>query len=383
MSTQDQYERFLSFLEVDPNNVQLLVNTANLASELGHFDQAIKLADQGLALEPKHQVLISTKALACLSSGNIDSALKLFQQLLDDGLRDPIVRYNLAYCMVLKEGNEQALPLLEDALEHYAVLPQMLLLKIRTLYNLEELEEAIEVGKQALVSDPNNGAVHELMSSLYIDTSDFPNAQNHAKLALDINPNLGLAHTSMGTAALNMQDDATAIARFDDAIRLNMQDGRAWLGKAMAQMLQQNLIQAEISFKSAIQFMPTHLGSYSALAWCQISQQKLQEAEATVMQAMAIDDTFSENHGTLAVLAVMQGNIGRAKTLSRIALGIDKESFSGLYAQALILQAEDNPASAQKIIDGILDAPSTLEQGSLRRYVEQYVKNKTPDKTLI
>lgn len=378
MSTQDQYQRFLNFLKEDANNIELLTNTANLASELGHYTEAIALADRGLALDQKHQDLLFTKALASLSSGDIDQAQSLFQQLVDDGHDDPTLRYNLAYCLALKEQYEQVLPVLEGALEHYEALPQMLLLKMRALYELGELEAAAELGKEALEINTADGAVHELMSSLYIDLSDFTNAQHHAAQALQTNPNLGLAHTSMGTVALNMQDDATAITRFDDALRINNQDGRAWLGKAMAQMLQQNLPLAETSFMSAIQFMPTHLGTYQALAWCQIYQQKLSEAEDTTKQAMAIDDTFSENHGTLAVLSAMRGDIESAKKLSRTALGLDKASFSGLYSQALILQAEGNAKLAQKIIDGILDAPNVLENSSLRQYIEQYVQKNSP-----
>ena len=378
MSTQDQYERFLSFLEVDPYNVQLLANTANLASELGHYGQAIELADRGLTLEPKHQVLLSTKALACLSSGDVDSALTQFQQLLDDGQHEPIVRYNLAYCLMLKEQDEQALTLLDDALEQYGELPQMVTLKMRAIYTMGELDKAIELGKQALAANPDDGSVHEIMSSLYFDSSDFVSAQQHAMLALNVNPNLGSAHTSIGMVALNTQDEAIAESRFDEAIRLNKRDGRAWLGKAMVEMLKQNLTQAEPSFKSAIQFMPTHLGSYLALAWCQISQHKLDEAETTAMQAMAIDGNFSEIHGTLAVLAVFKGDIENANKLSRYALAFDRSSFSGLYALALIQAATGHAERSQRIIDTILDAPTTLDQGNLRNYLAQYVKNKTP-----
>ena len=183
MSTQDQYERFLRFLEVDPYNVQLLANTANLASELGHYGQAIELADRGLTLEPKHQVLLSTKALACLSSGDVDSALTQFQQLLDDGQHEPIVRYNLAYCLMLKEQDEQALTLLDDALEQYGELPQMVTLKMRAIYTMGELDKAIELGKQALAANPDDGSVHEIMSSLYFDSSDFVSAQQAAGYA--------------------------------------------------------------------------------------------------------------------------------------------------------------------------------------------------------
>lgn len=384
MTTETQLERYLGFLESDPNNIQLIANTANLAYESGQFQQALHLADSGLNLEANHQILLSTKALSYMSLGKIDEALTVFQQLLSLGEQHPVIRYNMAYCYALQQLHEQALPLLGDSVQHYADMPQLLHLHVRVLHELEALEDAIALGLQALnlqgTTDAANGKVHELLSSLYVDMADFSAAQHHAALALKTNPNLPNAHTSIGTAALSTQDDQIAIQHFDQAITLNQQDGRAWLGKAMALMLQNKLTEAEVNFNAAITHMPTHLGSYQALAWCQITQNNLTSALQTAQKAMAIDDTFSENHGTLAVLAVMQGNVELAQREARIALGLDKASFSGNYAQALVLQAQGDDKGGQQIIDNLLDGPEVINQQSLRQFVLQHQQKLPPQK---
>ena len=381
MTTETQLERYLAFIESDPNNIQLIANTANLAYESGQYQQALNLADTGLKLEANHQILLSTKALSFMSLGNIGEALTVFQQLLSLGEQHPAIRYNMAYCYALQQQHDQALPLLEDSLQHYADMPQMLHLHVRILHELEALEDAIALGLQALsltsaveasINDLANGKVHELLSSLYVDMADFTAAKHHAALALKTNPNLPNAHTSIGTAALSTQDDQIAMQHFDQAITLNQQDGRAWLGKAMALMLQNKLAEAEVNFNTAISHMPTHLSSYQALAWCQISQNNLAAAQQTAQKALAIDDTFSENHGTLAVLAVMQGDIALAQKHARIALGLDKASFSGNYAQALVLQAQGDDKGGQQMIDRLLDSPEVINQQNLRQFVLQH-----------
>jgi tetratricopeptide (TPR) repeat protein len=381
MTSETQLERYLGFLESDPNNIQLIANTANLAYESDQFQQALTLADTGLSIEPNHQILLSTKALSHMSLGDTDKALAIFQQLLSLGEQHPVIRYNMAYCYALQQQHDQALPLLEDSLQHYADMPQMLHLHMRVLHELEALEDAIALGLQALslhhdadapIDDAANGKVHELLSSLYVDMADFSAAQHHAALALKTNPNLPNAHTSIGTAALSTQDDQIALQHFNQAITLNQQDGRAWLGKAMALMLQNKLTEAEASFNAAITHMPTHLGSYQALAWCQITQNNLTAAQQTAQKALAIDDTFSENHGTLAVLAVMQGNIELAQREAQVALRLDKASFSGNYAQALVLQAKGDDKGGQQMIDSLLDSPEVINQQSLRQFVLQH-----------
>lgn len=376
-TSQEQYERYLSFLQSDPNNIQLIADSASLAQEIGYHEAALELSDRGLSLEPNHLVLTSVKAISLLSLGQIDDALHLFLQLHFNDKNNPIIRYNIAYCLTLQSQQAQALPMLDDALAHYEHLPQMVHLQIRMLYDIEELEQAIELSKQVIELNPEDGKVHELLSSLYVDTNDFAEAQKHAALALQTNTNLALAHTSLGTAALSKQDDLTALQHFDKALQINQQNGRAWLGKAMTLMLQNNLAESERCFNAAIEYMPDHLGSYQALAWCQITQGNITTAEVTVRKALAIDVTFSENHGTLAVLAAIQGNLELAQTEAKIALKLDKTSFSGNYAQALIAQAQGNTQQAQQMIDTILDNPEIINHQSLRQFIAQHRQKKT------
>jgi tetratricopeptide (TPR) repeat protein len=372
--SQDQYQRYLGFLEADPDNLNLICETVRLAPSLGYFQEAIELCDRGLALDNSHRELLSIKALSLLSNGEISEALALFERLHGGDQEDRVIKYNMAYCLALQGQPAQALQLLEDGLTHYDSIPQMAHLQIRMLYDLEELEQAIDLSKQVLEINPADGKVHELLSSLYIDESDFASAETHAALALQGNPNLALAHTSMGTAALSKQDDLRALQHFEQALELNQKNGRAWLGKAMTFMMQNKLPEAEQSFDAAIEYMPSHLGAYQALTWCYISQGNLQKAEQTVKKALEIDDTFSENHGTLAVLAVMQGQLSLAQTEAQLALRLDRASFSGNYARALIAQANGNADEADEIIDTILDSPDIVNNLSLRQFITQFRK---------
>lgn len=74
------------------------------------------------------------------------------------------------------------------------------------------------------------------------------------------------------------------------------------------------------------------------------------------------------------MLARTTGQSRLAKTEIRTALGLDKNAFSGLYAQALLLQSQGDERRAQQIIDGMLDAPEALNQQSLRQFLVQHMQ---------
>lgn len=378
MSAQEQYERYSQFLEVDPDNLQLLSDITNCAYELGRMQDVMEFSSRALQLDSSNGDIRATRALAALSLGNIEEALSLLQQLIQEGEQHPVIRYNFAYCLALRHEYQQALEQLTDAEDHLQDIPQMVHLKLKVLHFLGEVTQAIELGERALSLHPDDAMLHGLVSSLYIDETNFDQARSHAEQAIKTGNTIPEAHTTLGTLALSEQDDAVALDHFENAIRLKANSGRAWLGKAMAEMLQNSLESAEESFDTALQYMPNHLGTWQALAWCQLAKHDLDAAEATVRKALAIDDTFSENHGTLAVIAVLRGDTELAQQSIRRALGLDRESFSGLFAQALLLKQQGRAEASRKLIDGILDHPMMAGQPTLRSVlIKQMGKQKS------
>jgi tetratricopeptide (TPR) repeat protein len=375
MPTQEQFDRYSQFLESDPQNIRLLTDTANCAHEMGHLNDVIELTSRGLQVDPGNRELRASKALATLGLGNFTEAAKLLQQLVDEGENAPAIRYNLAYCLALSQQYPQALALLEDAETHYAELPQMVHLKVKALHFMAELEQAIALCQRCLQQQPQDAVLHGALSTMYIDTTEFGLAKQHAELAMQSGSPPPEAETTMGVIALSDQDDATALVHFEKAIAAKQNSGRAWLGKAMSLMMQQQLPDAEQSYNSALQYMPNHLGTWQGLAWCQIAANNLDGAEQSLQKALEIDDTFAETHGALAVIAVLRGDTQQARTLIRRSLGIDHESFSGLFAQALLLKQQGKVEASQKLINTMLDEPILPDQRTLRESFIKHMSN--------
>lgn len=375
MSSQEKFNRYMQFLETDPENINLLIDAAHCAYDIGQFNDVASLTHRGLSIAPDNNTLRVLQALATLAQGKPQEAAVLLQRLVDEGEHDSVIRYNLAYCRALNHEYAQALELLDDAEAELQNLPQMTHLKIKALHFLGNLDDAIASGEKALTIVPQDATIHGLLSSLYIDDMNFDLAKQHAEQAIASGKAIPEAHASLGTFALSEQDDISALQHFEHAIQIKPNSGRAWLGKGMTEMLQNRLEPAENTFNTALEHMPKHLGTWHALAWCQIAQHNLDDAEKTLNKAMEIDENFAETHGALAIIAVLRGNLDAAKLSIRRALGLDNQSFSGLFAQALLLKHQGRAESSQKLIDGMLDQAILPNQQTLRQSLMKHMSN--------
>jgi len=105
--------------------------------------------------------------------------------------------------------------------------------------------------------------------------------------------------------------------------------------------------------KKATHYMPSHLGTWHALAWAQLVNNDIAGARESFESCLDVDRTFAETHGGLAVIDIIQGHPETAKEKIKLALRLDKGSFSANFAQSLILQKPD-PEQSRKIIENIM-----------------------------
>lgn len=75
-------------------------------------------------------------------------------------------------------------------------------------------------------------------------------------------------------------------------------------------------------------------------------------------------------------------SLGLTQTEAQIALRLDRESFAGNYARALIAQANGDSQQANQIIDAILDHPNIINNLSLRQFVAQFKQQGKSGQTL-
>jgi Flp pilus assembly protein TadD len=141
-------------------------------------------------------------------------------------------------------------------------------------------------------------------------------------------------------------------------------------------MLKLDLDAAMDALQKAVKYMPNHIGTWHALAWCQIIKNDLDGAKTSFDEAMKIDRNFGETHGGLAVIAYVQGDKETAKTESRKAVLLDPMSFSGRFAESLLLQDTD-PEAAREMISNIMQSSIGDDGKSLQEILSGYMSKQT------
>jgi len=349
---RSRLDRYYGFLKQDRSNPNLITEVADLHLQLGEFLQARQVLENALSQWPDHAALKSRLATAAIASNQAGEAISLLQELMRGGTDNPVIRYNLAYALMLTSRFAEAKDLLIP-IANSTEAPEAPLLLAQALHHLGEMEEAIKQVQAYLASAPNDANALGLLALLNLDVDDSVASKEAAEKALTANPDNLNALVSLGSLALAEQDEEQAKIYLDRAVTRHPKSGRAWSGRGLAAMLSLDLTHALEYFDQAVQHMPNHIGTWHSLAWCQILNNDLTGAQESFNRAMELDRNFGETHGGLAVVAILQNRLEEAPTMIKRALKLNPLSFAGRFAQSLMTQKSD-PKKAQQMIQNIL-----------------------------
>ena len=115
------------------------------------------------------------------------------------------------------------------------------------------------------------------------------------------------------------------------------------------------------------------------MAWNQIVTNNIAGAKASFLIALELDRNFAETHGGLAVIAVLEGRHQEAEQEIKVALKLDPQCFSALYARTLLMSRAGHGKVAVKMIEGVLTSTPVPGGGTLadmlRRVVNKQAKH--------
>ena len=175
------YQELKHFLEQDPDNTALRLDCADAAIAEDAFDDAmtllVPLAEKG---EPK---AIGLMGLIDLRKGEHEAAAKTFGMLMDGGIDDPGLRFNLAWSLAHLKRFEDALEVLTD--DAARSLPQGAMLRVQLLHQLERFEDAADMARAYVELFPDYPGLLAAASTIAMDTDDAEWAQELAARAPD------------------------------------------------------------------------------------------------------------------------------------------------------------------------------------------------------
>lgn len=331
-------DRLWSYHQADPGNVNLLRDIAREGFATNEPQQALKALDllhaggQSEANDEAAAIHLLTKLR------QVDTACERARAAHEAWPDDEAVRLEGGRALCNARLYDEALAWLTSAPFNEPALAQMAgELALQSLWRLERVEEAAELGGTLVAQWPENPRILAVYSALLYDLERGDEAFAAARQAYAISPAHAYDALHVLASEQIMKGDLPgAMSLLDQAQAVRMDDGRIWLLRGSAKMVTGDMEGAVADLHKALEIFPDHPGSHLTLAWLHISQNRLDDAEATVRNAITASPAFAESHGTLAVVLAMKGQKEEAQQSIRRANLLDKNGFAGRYAQTLL-----------------------------------------------
>lgn len=344
-------ELLLRLLDQDPANALLLSDAADAALTERRPDIARDLYTRCEALAPLSSAQLGQAGLAAMQQADFAAAEAIFARLHEQQPDNASLRFNLAWSLAMLKRFDEALVLLDEAT--LTALPQAAMLQVQLMHDSERHDEAFVEAKRHIERHPHHKGLAAAVSVLAMDMEDVTLARDCA-LRGGEHPD---ALTTLGVLALGDEHGGEAKALFEHALKLNSKTPRAWVGIGLAALAAGDSSAAARDIERGAEMFSDHVGSWIAAGWAHIIKGDIDAGRRCFDRALSLDHNFSESHGSLGVIAILDNRFEDARLLATTALRLDKKSFSGALAQALLLQSQGKPELARKIIDRALDTP--------------------------
>lgn len=358
------------YFAADPDNFELGLEIAELATQTGDYPQAEVVLNDLLqrkpgAFEPLVLFRLGTLKLA---QGNWSEALSVYDDLLAHDVDDGSVWCNRAYALLALRRPQEAMDSVSE-LEDEAVART---LTARAWQQLGDFQRAAGVLEDVHQHDPDNAEVLGWLALVRMDGNEFERARRAAELALSINPEQpqALLVMAMGSANALATKEAEAYSR--KLLSVQPDNGAAWSALGRALLVSGRLIEASEALEKAVHFMPEHVGTWHLLGWCELAQDRLDAAYQTFQKAAEIDRNFGETYGAMAVVEILQRKGDQGDNNMKIARRLDPDGYALALANALKLREQGKDGESDVVIQQVLARDSGLGGASLAQVVDRY-----------
>ncbi|OUR86743.1 hypothetical protein A9Q81_27895 [Gammaproteobacteria bacterium 42_54_T18] len=367
MELQARAQQLESYLDTDPTNINIISDVVDIYLQIGPLEKALALLSQGLEEKPNDARLLFQRGTLHIAEAQYLPAIEILQSLLDSGIDNNGVRYNLALSLSMTGEMQKALSTLGNltgtSVQRFFAAN---LLEVRLKHHVGKLDEASTLALDLLETEPNNGDLNGVISLLFLDLNDKDQALFFAKKSQEITPNNTESLSVFGYLALEDFEINKAKENFQKVLTIQPKDGRAWLGMGLAALLDKKVDIGEEHLITATHFMPNHLGTWNALAWLRIMRNDISGAKDALNTAMEKDRTFAENHGSLAVIQILENQNKEAERSIKVALRLDPMSVSAHFAQTLLLSSKNEQRLISERMEDLMNRPIGGGQSMLK-----------------
>ncbi|MGB6303373.1 MAG: tetratricopeptide repeat protein, partial [Acidobacteriaceae bacterium] len=230
----------------------LALNFANV----GDYDEATSLFDEGLVLDPGDIQMRQDYVQEAIAAGDLEKAAELAQEAVERAPRNASAHLALGRVLLLKKENPQAQKQMEMAV---ALDPNYVdgLALARADLTLKEEAQAATIFHEMLQGFGDTAQLHMDIGLQYAETDYSEQAEGEFKKAIAENDKLPGAHYSLGAAYLQ-------------------------------NMGEMNFAKAAAEFRKELEISPNDLLSHSQLGYIAMKQHDFPDAETELLRASTL-----------------------------------------------------------------------------------------------
>lgn len=352
----DKLAQRLKFLQSDPDNQNLYLDTLDLAMSLADWPCVDELLGRAPAAIPA-PLLANYRGTMLIASSRPEEAWQVLSPWLDkvEGAAAEVLRYNAAYALALCGKADLALQVIGRN-RSAPMNDDLVSLELHLLLLQGQADDALKISLAYCEQGGQDARVLGFTALILTDVGQYTKAEQLAGRALraadDVN-----AFYALGMCQFQGGRPQDALGAFKRALSLDVRHGRAWLGQGLVHLALNQLQDAQQCLLHAVEHNPQHPGSWHALGWALFAMRDLAGAERAFNQALQVDRNFAETHGALAVVALARGYREEARHLIDVALRLDPHAYAAHYARSLLLESEGQAGRANDLVAGLLQSP--------------------------
>jgi tetratricopeptide (TPR) repeat protein len=321
---------------------------SDCVSAVQHFEQAKVVIDrQPEALREFGACLLKLK--------RADEAAAVFRGLTALEPQDRRVLHSLAVALMDAGQFREAIAALEPLAKATPSDPVALELTSSAYESLGETPQAVALLRQAILADPRN-------EDLYLDFANLSFVHQSFQVGIDVItsglkmlPDSAPLYLARGILYVQLSDYSNADADFDKAEQLRPRNGLSSAARGLAQIQQNNLGQALVTVRSQLKTSPNDpflhyvLAELLARQGAQPGSPEFQAAIESARAAVRLKPDFSLARDVLSRLYLEAGQPDRAIEQCRLALRDNPEDEMALYRLIRALQSSGRPEVAAEV----------------------------------
>jgi predicted O-linked N-acetylglucosamine transferase (SPINDLY family) len=345
--------------------IEPILQQAVAAHRKGALDDAKRLYERALSLDPRSEAACSNLAIIAAERGDLAGAERLFRRATELRPNDPRGFNNLGQLLqqqgrpadaaaahrraiALKPDYAEAHLALGNALNQLDALDAALAaygdaIKFRpgyaeahnnvgvVLQRQGKQADALAAYRAALAVQPANAQAHFNIGVILHEARDLDAAAAAYSHAIALRPDVADAHNNLGTVLQDQGRAAQALAAFDAAIRCRSDDAEAHFNRGGVLRALGRLDEALAAYGEATRLRPDHVAAINNAGV--VLQELGQPDEAVALYAglLAAHPDYAEAHNNLAAALLAQGRPDAAVSALQQALALTPDFADAHY----------------------------------------------------